>query len=275
MRARASLVLGLVTTLACCASGCGGSAESGKSESASADPLEAVRQAARASFDQKVLRVQLDANSPGAGFVASGLIEPRGGRFRVSVDADAKGAIPEDLSNVIGFDGEGGDTTLAEGGSFNRREPEQRCFFNPHGPVGSFEDTISVEESMRLLGAVLESLPEETKSVSMIEGPGGESLFEVSLAPSASRPRDEFAETKRRIWGSRGLLRNAGSAIVVTIGEDQTLESVEVELRHYGPYDPYADDPADGLVNDVLIRADLNESDATLKVPSARCLVME
>lgn len=275
MRARAKLVLGLVTTLAFCASGCGGSAESGESESASADPLKAVRQAARASFDQKVLRVQLDASSPGAGFVASGLIEPRGGRFRVSVDADAKGAIPEDLSNVIGFDGEGGDTTLAERGSFNRREPDQRCFFNPHGPVGFFEDTISVEESMRLLGAIVESLPEETKSVSMIEGPGGESLFEVSLAPSASRPRNEFAETKRRVWGARGLLRDPGSPIVVAIGEDQTLESVEVELRAYGPYDPYAGYPSDGPAKDVSIRADLTESDATLKLPSPSCLVME
>lgn len=239
------------------------------------DPPAAVEDAGRSTFSENALAVRLRASSPGGGYVVAGLIEPGSGRSRVERESSDRGL--EIPPIVIGLDGEGFEKTVSvsrEG--FGHGQPGP-CWFNPHAPVGTSypPKTISVEEATRLLGSILESLDRETASAKVAPGDvdrGPPYAYEVRLTKSASMPRDDFHETKRRVWGDRGLLAQLAGPITVEVGDAGTVEGIALELSDY---EPYAFSRSKPKIESVSIRAELSPSDDDLEIKEPSCQAIE
>lgn len=252
----------------------GGCGDDGHSSASHPDlsPLSEVERAGRVTFGEDVLTLRLLASSPGGDYVASGLIEPRGGRFRVEIGTHHTGAYMP--STVIGLDGEGFEGTVAESlQAFDGRP--RRCWSNPHAPVGSSPETISVEQATRLLGAVLESLGSETESAKSATGEEGQQLpdtYEIQLASSASVPRDDFKDSKKRLWGDRALLTDLAEPLTITVGGGGTIDAIGIELGSYRPFGVFR---RSHPVKSVSIRAELGQSDDALKISPPRCQAIE
>jgi hypothetical protein len=254
--------------------GCGGNDEAVDARSGRDAPAAGViAEAAAATFSEPTLALSLSVASKGGSYVATGLVEPEDGRFRVQSEQvrSRHEFVPP---AVIGLGGEGFEKTVAEGGE---RLVEgfpgngQRCWFNPHAPVGSFLGTASVEESVRVTGAVLESLRDE---VEQAEGSGG-SRYAVELQPSASRPRDDFRDRPERVWGDRRLLESLERPVEVGLAPDgERVESIALELRDYRVYDAEArvDMPN---IDSVRIEAKLVSTDRRLVIDPPRCQALE
>lgn len=253
--------------------GCGGEDEADPA----VDPLEAVRDAAEKSNKESTLKLNLSAESVGAGFTASGLLEPTDGRFRVEVEPDrSKGELSpfEFPPIVIGLDGEGIEATVAEfrNGFFPGPYRDDRCWFNPHGPVGSTGETISVEEATRLSGAILESLSSESIAAERVESTDDGERYEVDLSPSASRPRDDFEMTKRRVWGDRYLLDDLAGPIEVRLSAAGTLAGIAYTLGDYRPYETYRVGRKPGPAN---VGVSLAPTDREIELNKPRCQAIE
>ena len=212
--------------------GCNDDSPESESESSAADPLTAVSEAGTQTFARPVLSLSLRVTSPRAHYEASGLIEPKQGRFRVELRdvSSPRANVAPDV--VIGANGEGYEETFEETTEKPFSQGGERCWFNPHSPVGSFLGTASVEESVRLTGAVLESLGEEVRTAA----PDAGDAYEITLDPSATHPRNDFHESKRRVWGDRNLLRQLEGSIEVVLSGPDTVAEIAFGLRDYEPY---------------------------------------
>lgn len=192
-----------------------------------------VSDAARTTFAARAIAARLEVRGRHSSYIANGLVAPADGRFRV--EARRPGAPPrsDDLDKrvtVVGADGEGFESTFEETqGLFDLRvEQGKRCWFNPHSPVGFVSSPISVEESMRLSSAVLESLRKELSVASA----AGEGRYLVELDRSASHPRNDFDTTKARVWGDRKLLDFVRDPIEVQLSEGR-VTGLAMTLRDY------------------------------------------
>jgi hypothetical protein len=246
--------------------GCGDSSAPAN-DAQRADPLAAVSRAGTKTFREATLSLTLHVASAGGRYEAAGLIEPGDGRFRVEVGAVSP---PNEYApeHVIGLGGEGFENTVAEGPLDNG---SKRCWFNPHSPVGSLLGTASVEESMRLTGAVLESLGNEVRSVEAADGAYG-----AVLDDSATRPPDDFRDTEERIWGDRNLLAQLRRPIEVALSPAGTVEEITVELRDYEPYEvELAGDERAGPIPKVTIAATLAPTNEKLVVDPPECQAIE
>jgi hypothetical protein len=234
-----------------------------------ADPLAAVSQAGAGTFAEPTLSLDLEVASRGARYEASGLIEPGEGRFRVELGEIFS---PSDYRPriVIGLDGEGYESTVEEttGGPFG--DGGERCWFNPHAPVGSFLGTASVEESVRLTGAVLESLSEEVRSATST----ADNAYEVALDPSAARPRDDFRESKERVWGDRNLLGQLAGPIETALSAQGAVARIALELRDYEVPRGLIR-PRRGRIGRVTIEATLAPTDEELVLDAPECQALE
>ena len=190
-----------------------------------------VSEAGFRTFGEQMLSLNLDVASPGADYEAAGLIEPGEGRFSIGLRGVSSPS-ENRPSRVIGLGGEGFENTVEEtiGGFGQGRE---RCWFNPHAPVGSFLGTASVEESVRVIGAALESLGEEVSSAR----PTANRAYAVALDPSAARPRDDFRDRRKRVWGDRNLLGQLEGPIEIALSADGRVAEIALGLRDYEPYD--------------------------------------
>jgi hypothetical protein len=261
----------LALALAClglfAGAGCGDDpAQTEPSDDASpTDPLAAVSEAGAQTFAEPTLALDLKVASPGARYEASGLIEPGEGRFRVELGEITS---PSDYRPriVIGLDGEGNETTVEETTGRPFAEGEERCWFNPHAPVGSFLGTASVEESVRLTGAVLESLGEEVRSAV----PAAGDAYEVVLDQSATRPRDDFRESKERVWGDRNLLGQLAGPIEIALSAQGAVSRIALELRDYEPYEMIRPP-----IRRVTIEATLAPTDEELVLDPPECQALE
>jgi hypothetical protein len=169
---------------------------------------------------------------------------------------------------VVGLEGEGYESTVAEGPLLGG---SRRCWFNPHSPVGSFLGTARVEESLRLTGAVLESLGSEIRSVEAADG-----AYRVVLNDSATRPRDDFRDTEKRVWGDRDLLTQVPGPIEVALSPGGMVDEIVVELRDYEPYEvELAGDERTGPVPKVTITATLAPTGEKLVVDPPECQAIE
>jgi hypothetical protein len=197
------------------------------------DPAAVVAHAARATFDGAPRAFSLAIASPDARWAGSGAVELARGRFRLVAKARPGVLVGPRRQTVVGTSGEGYETTFAvfHGELFGEKIDQRRCWFNPHLPVGSSHDAPSVEESVRLTGSVVESLRHEIGQATNT----GADAYEVTLAPSATRPRDDFHETERRVWGDRELLALLDEPIGVTVSERGTLRSIDLRLGDYSP----------------------------------------
>ena len=218
---------------------------------------------------EATLSLTLDVASAGGRYETVGLIEPGDGRFRVEVGAVSP---PNEYApeHVIGLGGEGFENTVAEGPLLENGS--KRCWFNPHSPVGSFLGTASVEESVRLTGAVIESLGDEVRSVEAADG-----AYAVNLDDSATHPRDDFRDSEARVWGDRNLLAKLAGPIEVVLSPGEgTLDEIAVELRDYEPYEvELAGDGRTGPVPKVTITATLSPTDEKLVVNPPECQAIE
>jgi hypothetical protein len=221
---------------------------------------DVVAEAASATFGERTLQVELATRS----FEGSGLVEPRRGRFRIEVERVNAGGPALRARAVVGQQGTGFDSTVIEGPLWGGHEGN--CWFNSHAPAGYLRRDISVEESVRAVGAVLESLRDEAREV-IEEG----DLYEVVLAPSAAEPGD-----RDRAWGSRGLLR--GATVEVALSPDRSqIEEIAVTLADYEPYSI-----ARGGVQSipqvevsVEVSAELTPTDQRLEIDPPRCQAIE
>ncbi len=266
-----ALALGAMLVLA----GCG---EEGRSTPAGRppDPLAEVEQAGRSTFAQEILTIRIEASSPHGSFAGSGRIEPRRGRSRFVVEESEPELVGG--STILGVDGEGYETTFSESRSTLFEEGVNHhsgrpCWFNPHAPAGYSAETISVEEATRVLGSIMESLPRETRSAKPATGRAGhepQDVYDVRLAGSASKPRNDFEETKRRVWGDRALLDKLAGPLRIEIGEAGTIDAIELELEDYrsGGY-------PSRRVKSVRIRAELDPGGSPLRLKAPNCLAME
>jgi hypothetical protein len=246
--------------------GCGDSSAPAN-EAQRADPLAAVSRAGTKTFREATLSLTLHVASAAGRYEAVGVIEPGDGRFRVEVGAVSPPSehAPE---HVIGLGGEGFENTVAEGPLNNG---SKRCWFNPHSPVGSFLGTASVEESVRLTGAVIESLGDEVRSVEAADG-----AYAVNLDDSATRPRDDFHDTEERVWGDRDLLTQVPGPIEVALSPGGMVDEIVVELRDYEPYEvELAGDERTGPVPKVTITATLAPTGEKLVVDPPECQAIE
>lgn len=266
MRLRAiPLLLGSSALLA---AGCG-SGQSPEAEPDAGPPSELVRDAARAAIGEPTTEIRVATSTPGRGsFEAAGLIDLAGGRFRVEVEAEPEkpGLGPPDT--VIGTAGEGFEETVAEQDQgFGRVDGP--CWFNPHAPVGSFLGTVSVEESVRLMGSVIESLA-GGEVASATEG--GDGSYLVRLESSAGRPRDDFEEGKARTWGDRALLADLGGPIAVTVADGRVV-GVRLDIPRYAPFDGTVGNPEP--VRDTSIELSLAPADEALEIEQPECFAIE
>jgi hypothetical protein len=141
---------------------------------------------------------------------------------------------------------------------------------NPQAPVCYFTDTISVEEALRVTGAVVESLRGEIKQVRMIDP--ALDTFEVELTPSATQPEDEFVDTPDRVWGDRWILGRLGGPIAVELTSEGALRSLDFE---FGPYEPYPLLGQQHSVDHVSISARFAPADTTLALDPPACQAIE
>ncbi len=247
--------------------GCGGG--EGPAAVQSADPTESVRTAGIRAMEQKVALLDLHVESGRASYDAEGPIELGKGRFKVELsDVTTQKEDSPRPEVVIGTDGEGFENTFEENyGLFGTRNQKERCWFNPHSPVGSFLGTASVEETVRVTSAVVESLEDEIRSAEAT----GES-YEVELKPSASEPHSDFRETERRIWGARKLLNLLHGPINVALSDDGSLESVAFEIEDYRPYLGTKGRQGADLVQ---IAADYGSTEEKLVLDPPSCMALE
>jgi hypothetical protein len=230
-----------------------------------AEALATVSEASARTFAEPILALDLRVASPGASYGASGLIEPRRGRFRVELNEVSS---PSDYRPrfVVGLDGEGIENTVEEttDGLFDGPPRGERCWFNPHAPVGSGLGTASVEESVRVTSAVLESLGEEVRSASG----GGDDAYDVRLDPSATRPRGDFRESKRRVWGDRHLLGELDGPIQVRLSGQDTIARITLRLNDYESH-------VRDTIPRVRIAAKLGSTREDLVLDPPRCQAIE
>ena len=264
--------------LACCAAalagaGCGASSEgSAAGDSAGADQRAIVRDAARMTLADPTSAISGRTATPrGGSFTTNGLVELAAGRFRVAVEARPAERGSGAPKQVIGLAGEGFETTVEVlRGRFGPPRPKGPCWFNPHAPVGSFLGTISVEESMRVVGAVVESLGEgELADAETV----ADANYAVELTRSATRPRDDFKDRARRIWGDRDLLSKLSGPITVAVDADGRLASLELTVRRYKPYQALR--PAPKRIENTSIEASLRSSDRGLRISQPNCQAIE
>jgi hypothetical protein len=171
-------------------------------------------------------------------------------------------------ATVVGTSGEGYETTFQvfrHGGFIDPHR--RRCWFNPHLPVGSSHDTVSVEESVRLVGSIVESLRHELAAAAAVGG----DAYEVRLEASATRPRDDFNDTGRRVWGDRELLTRVAGPIRVTVGGSPAIASLELRLRNYRPEAQFGHPNPERA----SIRATLAPTDRRLRLRPPRCQALE
>lgn len=260
-------VLGVAVLLA----GCGG----GDDPVEIADPRSAVRDSAAETLASPTSELGLVTSTDGGGTIeADGLVALSRGQFEVDVQATDPDS--DYLDGVIGTNGEGFERTFAvnrEGLPKSKVLPgiPGPCWFNPHAPVGSFLGTISVEESARLAGAVVESLAGD-EIASVTPGDGGDE-FLVRLKRSAGQAREDLGGAVRRVWGARELLEDLGGPIQVTVGEDGTLSALEIEVESYRTFETIAP-PAD-VVDEGSIEVRLAPTDRSLEISKPRCQAME
>ncbi|MFD6062681.1 hypothetical protein C8E05_2487 [Rhodococcus wratislaviensis] len=139
---------------------------------------------------------------------------------------------------------------------------------NPHAPVGYFTGTISVEETLRVTGAVVESLRDEIKQVQV----RSTDTFEVELKDSAALPEDEFAGTPDRVWGDRWILGRLDGPIAVELADGGSLRSLEFE---FGPDDPYSLFGEQHSIDRVTINARFAPADAEIVLDPPACQSIE
>ncbi|AWK71772.1 hypothetical protein CBI38_09380 [Rhodococcus oxybenzonivorans] len=216
-----------------------------------------------------MLTLSVGAESTDARWAGEGLIALSEGRFRFEVGETQPPAEIE-VGTVIGLGGEGAENTVSEtvGGSIGAAG--QRCWMNPHAPVGYFTDTISVEEALRVTGAVVESLRGEIKQARMIDP--ALDTFEVELMPSATQPEDEFVDRPDRVWGDRWILGRLGGPIAVELTGEGALRSLEFE---FGPYEPYSLFGQQHSVDHVSISARFAPADTALELDPPACQAIE
>ena len=228
-------------------------------------PENVVSTAARATFAEPTLGIRVAVRSPAGSYRVRGLVEPRRGRFRVVLSGVHERGAP---TAVIGLGGEGFEQTVSEG-PLPGGGGDQRCWFNPHAPVGSFLGTASVEESVRLLGATLESLRGEIARTRVPT----DRTFSVGLRASAAKPRDDFRDTRWRVWGDRRLFRRLNGPIQVRL--DKTGSRVSnIRLRLRG-YKAYSLSEADAGGRPVTISASLERSEKSLVLNPPNCQAIE
>jgi hypothetical protein len=247
------------------AAGCDDESRPGSgSDATPADPLAAVSESGTRTFARPILSVSLRVASARAHYEATGLIEPKNGRFRVElgVVSSPRASVAPDV--VIGVSGEGYEGTYEETTEKPFSQGGERCWFNPHSPVGSFLGTASVEESVRLTSAVLESLGEEVRTAASHAG----DAYEITLDPSATHPRNDFHESKRRVWGDRNLLRQLEGPIEVVLSGPDTVAEIAFGLRDYEPY-------VRETIPRVRIEATLAPTDEELVTDPPTCQALE
>jgi hypothetical protein len=241
------------------------SSDSGLPEEQTADPVAVVAEAGARTFGEPRLSLGLKVASPGAHYEVRGPVEPGEGRFRVEPEVVSSSAEIR-LRTVIGLDGEGFENTVEETGGLPGQE-SRRCWFNPHAPVGSFLGTASVEESVRVVGAALESLGSEVSSARRADGES----YEVVLKASAAQPRNDFRTTKERVWGDRNLLTQLAGPIEISVSEEGRVADVTLRLRGYEPYVPFQRDRS----LDVTIDATLASTNEELVIDPPDCQAIE
>jgi hypothetical protein len=238
------------------------------------EPPSVVAEAARATFTPAAAAIAMKVGSPRDNYEASGLIEPGSGRFRVRVRGLAL-PFPRDGDRVVvGTSGEGSETTyFVTHESLGNPARSERCWFNPHAPVGSNDRTASVEESVRLVGSVLESLGKEIQKARELAGEWAAVEYAVALRLSASHPRDDFDDTKRRVWGDRNLLAKLDGPIEVAVSDHGTVAGLALGLRGYRPVIGFSSRKRGP--RPVSIQATISPTDRKLRLRQPGCLAME
>jgi hypothetical protein len=227
-------------------------------------PGDAVAAAAERTFAEPVVSLDIPVEGDEDPWTGTGMIDLSRGRFRVTAEDE------RDEVTVVGLSGEGFEGTFQEtvGGPFGGET--ETCWMNPHAPVGFYADPISVEEAVRLVGAVVESLRTELASATEV-GPG---VFAVELERSAAVPADDFRDGDRRIWGDRRLLDELAAPIQVELA-DRRIAGVSIHLDYKPESSSWVEATTDDRRREVTIRAALAPSDDELEVEPPNCQAIE
>jgi hypothetical protein len=238
------------------------------------EPAGVVAQAARAIFTSAPAAIAMKIGSRRDNYEASGLIEPASGRFRVRVRGLALPFPRGGDRVVVGTSGEGYETTyFVTHESLGNPARSERCWYNPHAPVGSNDRTVSVEESVRLVGSVLESLRKEIRKARELASEEESVEYAVVLRPSATHPRDDFDDMKRRVWGDRNLLTKLDRPIEVVVSDHGTVAGLALGLRGYRPVIGFGSRKRGP--RPVSIQATISPADRELRLTQPGCLAME
>lgn len=248
--------------------GCGGSG----AEPLPADPARAVAEASERTLEAGVRKLDLRVDSPTAEYSAAGLVEPSRGRFRVEARFRRAPALRKTDDKRLVAVGTDRRTTLEE--YFTRFEGErQRCWLEPHLPVGSYGGATSVEESVRLVAAALEALRERVASATARAGGGPDvAAYDATLKPLPPEGREERQAAPGLQGTAARLLGKLDRPIRLSASEDGRIVELRLELRDYRPRSYLR---GSGEPERVTIEARLSEARSELRLAPPECMGME
>lgn len=261
------LCAGLLAMVIPAASGCGSDQSPEPDQPPTLPPAGEVTDLIAAANDlladkDAVHRFRLEVGPKGGdpfNYDAHGRMSLSSGRsFTTGIDplADLSHGVPD----IIGLDGESDDGTIEVAPRPNK---PGGCWVYPSLPAGSQVLTVSAEESVRLIGAVIESVAaDEIASAEPSQG-----SWEVSLGRSVATPIDP-RELPARIWGARELLKGA-SPVTIEVSDDGAIQAVEFTIAKYRNWVQ----GAPPLVQtDIPIIADLRPGGQPLEFERPNCL---
>lgn len=247
--------------------GCGGSG----AEPLPADPTRAVAEASERTLEAGVRKLDLRVDSPTAEYSAAGLVEPSRGRFRVEARFRRAPALRKSIDKRLVAVGTDRRTTLEE--YFTRFEGEkQRCWVEPHLPVGSYGGATSLEESVRLVAAALEALRERVASATARTSGPGVAAYDATLKPLPPEDGQERKATPGFRGTAAGLLGKLDRPIRLSVSEDGRIVELRLELRDYRPQSYLR---GTGEPERVAIEARLSEAESKLNLDPPECTGME
>ncbi len=251
----------------------GGESPTAETTRVATEPSRAVAAAAKRTLEAGTRKLELNVESPTAQYSAMGLFEPSRGRFRVEAHYRQAPGLRSPQERKLVAVGINRRTTFQE--QFSPFEGEkQRCWIEPHLPVGSNGAT-SVEESVRLVGATLEALQKWTANATAREtGGSGTVAYAATLKPLPSPEREErqAASFRKGTDAAARLLGKLDGPIRVTVGEDGQIVELRLELRDYRPQALVLEEPDPERVS---IEASLSDAESTLNLEQPECLGME
>ena len=251
------------------------------------DPARLISEAATKMIDAPdATAFEVTVRSPRVEYEARGLVDLGGGIYRVSARASRAplfGAFDRSerdrlSTRAVGINGRPRGAMWED---FERFEGErQTCWVSPHLPVGTWGGAISVEDTVLLLGELIERLryvypdPFPSNEIELVPSEGTASSYRVPEALLGSVPMGAAIEPD--VWDRLDLVSDINGAVRVSVEADGRITGLVLTLRHR-PLRPEGLPGAGRRLSPekVAIRATLTAASEPLHLVQPECLGTE